>query len=222
MCFSETFSYLNGLLLLTVGILKYKKIKLSLLLIIISFQEFFQGLLYHFFYNENIKNKLGILSWLHFTVHPFFINYFFSYFDNNFKYWNNIYIISIIFGLLSVFILYDLNIFNHPPCKKIDKYDDFCSKKTGAYKGTYHIAYKFKTTNRRPIFILGYYILSLIPVLFTKAKLLSIINMLYIALLAIFFRKSGEFAATWCFTTTLFYLPIVIFEKQVKKYLIYK
>ena len=73
-------------------------------------------------------------------------------------------------------------------CIKRNKYDDFCSKKTESYMGKYHIGYKFKTDNTRlPMVNIIFFILMIIPALFTKAKILSIIWGLFIGLIYIIF-----------------------------------
>lgn len=222
MCFSETQSYINTIIIIIGSLYLYKKPKLSVSLFFLSLKDLIQGLLYRFINNKKITNILSIFSWIHITLHPLFINIFFSYFDNNFKYWNSIYIVCILFSLISIFILYDLNIFNFKECTKENKYDDMCSDETGSYLGKYHIAYKFKTTEYKNLFLICYFILSFISIILTNVKILKLL-IIILFLYVLFIYKglkigNGEQSAIWCFTTFIYFLPIALFEKQIKKF----
>ena len=100
--------------------------------------------------------------------------------------------------------------------------------------GKYHIAYRFKIDEAWKPFELWYYWLSLmfIPVLFTKARLLGIIAIIFVILIMITYNYTsgltinssfsseynGEKTAIWCFLT-VFLVPVILFAKSIKKML---
>lgn len=222
MCFSETQSYINFIILIIGSIFVYPKYRLSIPLIFLALKDLIQGLSY-----RNVKRKksthfLTTLSWIHISFQPLFVNIFASYFDKNFKYWNVIFLICIIFALHNITVLKKFDIQNDSNCIKQNKYDDFCSKKTQSYIGKYHLGYKFKTDNtRHPYFYPILPILMIVPSLFTKSRLLGLIWFLFIGIIYSIFNNigHGEKGAIWCFSSILLALPIAIFNKEVSKFL---
>lgn len=235
MCFSETQSYLNAILLGGTGIYTLPNYKLSLTAIYFSFKELLQGLLYNYQGNQPILKLIATLSWVHIVFQPLILNIFFSHFAPNFKFWNIIFILSIILGIMMTMELNELDIQNDPDCKPKNKNDDFC-KKTGGYIGKHHIAYSFHTDKEWKPFHMWIYwqILFVVPVLFTKAWPIGLFSILLVVLIHITYdyihnikpdplptqtyEFSGEKSAIWCFLTIVF-IPIILFEKRIKKYI---
>ena len=81
MCFSETQSYINTILLISTALYLLPNYRLSASLIFLAFKDLIQGLSY-----KNIEYGLNtyyltVLSWIHISLHPFFLNLFISHFD---------------------------------------------------------------------------------------------------------------------------------------------
>jgi cellulose synthase/poly-beta-1,6-N-acetylglucosamine synthase-like glycosyltransferase len=131
-------------------------------------------------------------------------------------------ILCIIYGIISVVILKDLNKYNNKDCKKISSQNDFCSKNTLSYLGTYHLGYKFQTNNYRMLFVILYFSLIFIPVLFTKSMILGIIWLCFVTAIYVMFNTlgNGEISAMWCFLSLIFTIPVALLEKQITKILI--
>ena len=222
MCFSETQSFINTIILIIASIYVYPKYKLTIVLIFLALKDLIQGLLYKYQNNEKIENILTTLSWIHICFQPLFVNIFMSNFsENQNKYWNIIFIICFLYGLYTLTTLKEFDIQNDPDCIKKNKKDDFCSKYTTSYIGKYHIAYKFNRDNDKLFLPNLYLILMFIPSLFTKSRILGIIWGLFVSLIYIIFNKigQGEKAAIWCFLSIIYFLPISIFNKKISKIL---
>ena len=222
MCFSETQSFINAIILIIGSIFVYPKYRLSIPLIFLALKDLIQGLSYRNIKRNKSTQLLTSLSWIHICFQPLFVNIFASYFDKNFKYWNVIFFTCIIFALHNITVLKKFDIQNDPNCIKKNKYDDFCSKKTQSYIGKYHLGYKFKTDNTRyPYFYPILPILMIVPSLFTKSRFLGLIWALFIGIIYSIFNNigDGEAGAIWCFSSILIALPIAIFNKQISKFL---
>ena len=222
MCFSEKQSFINFIILIIGSIYVYPKYRLTLFLIFLALKDLIQGFLYKYQHNEKIKNVLTVLSWIHISFQPLFVNIFMSNFSQNKNnYWNIIFIICFLYGIYTLTTLNEFDIQNDPDCITKNKKNDFCSKYTTSYIGKYHIAYKFNRDNDILFFPIIYLILMFIPSLFTNSRMLGIIWGLFVGLIYIFFNKigEGEKAAIWCFLSIIFYLPIAVFNKQISKIL---
>lgn len=220
MCFSETQSYINTIILIITSIYVYPKYRLSIPLIFLALKDLIQGLSY-----RNIKMKkstqlLTSLSWIHISFQPLFINIFFSHFDKNFKYWNVIFRICFLSALYHITILNEFDIQNDQDCVKKNKYDDYCSKKTHSYMGKYHLGYKFNTDHDR-IFTWVIILLMIIPSLLSKSRLLTIIfSIVSYIMFNIFYKIGiGERSAIWCFLIIIYFIPYAVFNKQISKFL---
>lgn len=236
MCFSEYQSYINAALLAGTGIYASPNYKLSLTGIYFSSKELIQGLLYKYQGNKSMLKLLGIASWVHIVFQPLILNIFFSHFAPNFKFWNIVYILSIILGIIMTMELNELDIQNDPDCVAKNENDDFCAKETGAYIGKHHIAYSFHTDKEWKPFNMWIYwqILFILPVLFTKARSLGLLSISIVVLVQVIYDYihnikphplptqtkdfSGEKAAIWCFLTVIF-IPIILYEKKIQKLL---
>jgi hypothetical protein len=222
MCFSETQSYLNTIVLGMGSIYLYPKFRLSIGLLFLALKDLIQGLLYYYQYNEKSKNILTSFSWIHICFQPLFVNIFMSYFSSQNKYyWNFIFIVSFLFGLYLITTLNEFDIQNDKDCIKKNEKNDFCSKNTTSYIGKYHIAYKFSRDNDTLLYPIIYPILMFIPALFTKSRLLGIIWVLFAGSIHIFLKNigEGEQAAIWCFLSIIYFLPLSIFNKNISKLL---
>tara|TARA_E500000178_G_scaffold353348_1_gene419001 strand:- start:54 stop:770 length:717 start_codon:yes stop_codon:yes gene_type:complete len=221
MCFSETQSYINTVILFIASIYLYPKYRLSTPLIFLALKDLIQGLSYRNIKKNKSTQFLTSLSWIHICFQPLFFNIFLSYFSKKFKYWNIIFCICIIFGLYYLTILNEFDIQNDPDCIK-KKEDDFCSKNTMSYIGKYHIGYKFKRDKTLINFLdIFYFVIMIIPSFFTNSRILSILWTLFVGLIYILFHNigSGEQAAIWCFLSIVYMIPISVFNKQILKYL---
>jgi len=221
MCFSETQSFTNAIMLIIGSIYVYPKYRLSIFLIFLALKDLIQGFLYKYQHNEKIENVLIVLSWVHICFQPLFVNIFMSNFSQNKNnYWNIIFIISFLYGIYTLTTLKEFDIQNDPDCNS-NKKNDFCSINTTSYIGKYHIAYKFNRDNDILFFPIIYLLLMFIPSLFTNSRILGIIWGLFVGLIYIIFNNigEGEKAAIWCFLSIIFFLPISIFNKQISKIL---
>ena len=220
MCFSETQSYLHAIILIIGSIFVYPETRLYLPLIFLALKDLIQGLSYRNIRKNKSTQFLTALSWIHICFQPLFVNVFASYFDKNFKYWNIIFLICLFYGLYNITKLKEFDIQNDPNCVKINKFNDFCSKKTQSYIGKYHIGYKFKRDSDKIFFPITYYlILTFLPSLFTKARNFGITWILFVGLIYSIFNNvgHGEKAAIWCYSSIIIFLPFALFNKQVSK-----
>ena len=222
MCFTETQSYLNTIILILGALYKMKYWRLALPLFFLSLKDLLQGLLYK--YNENFKinRLLTSLSWIHICFQPLFVNMFISYFaPSNKIYFSIIFIICIIYGFYRITDLNEFDIQNDDDCIDKSKTNDFCADETQSYLGKYHIVYNF-SKDIAPITDVLYIILMFLPCLFTKAKYIGILWFIFVLLIRffggyIFKLRNGEVASMWCFLSIVFVLPLAIFSKYFKK-----
>tara|TARA_A100000164_G_scaffold252318_1_gene224694 strand:+ start:31 stop:723 length:693 start_codon:yes stop_codon:yes gene_type:complete len=229
MCFSETQSFINVIILIIGSIYVYPKYRLTIFLIFLALKDFIQGFLYKYQHNEKLENILTVLSWIHICFQPLFVNIFMSNFSQNKNnYWNIIFIICFLYGIYTLTTLNEFDIQNDPDCIPISNNDDFCSTKTTSYIGKYHIGYKFSRDKGWLMFPIIYMILMFLPSLFTKSKILSVFYVLFYTLINVIYNKNtntkfreyeGEKAAIWCFSSMVFFLPIAVFNKQIYKIL---
>ena len=149
-------------------------------------------------------------------------------------FWNIILTLTFIFALYAVTTLDELDIQDDPNCKSDNNKQDFCAKETTAYIGKYHVGYKFNTDKQQSYANVWYWwwVLAFLPALFTKSKYLSLlvlgggvsVFLVYDYLLNIYplvlnLTNTGEKGAMWCFLSIAL-IPIVLFGKSVKKYLV--
>tara|TARA_B100000925_G_C21936931_1_gene442807 strand:+ start:244 stop:951 length:708 start_codon:yes stop_codon:yes gene_type:complete len=233
MCFSETHSYINAILLSSAGLYVLPEYKLTLAGIFFALKELLQGLLYKYLNNEIMLKYLSMASWVHICFQPLIVNILYSYFDPNNIVWKITFIIAFIFGIIMITELNEFDIQNHPDCIPDGRNDDFCSTTT-AYMGKYHIAYRFKIDKVWNPFPFSYYyfFLYFIPILFTKARLLGIIHIFLTILIMVTYNYTsglnlnsiltseyaGEKAAIWCFLS-IYIIPVILFAKPIKKML---
>ena len=221
MCFSETSSFINFILLSGYGTYLFKTWRVALPLWYLGLKDLLQALLYRYMDTPHIENILGMLSYVHICFQPFIFNMIFSYFDtasNKKSYWNIIFVITFLWGLWCLTYHHRFDIQNDPDCN--DKKSDYCSSEDGGYNGKYHLGYKFKTEKPdRPM----YPVLLFLPSLFTRVYPLS----LSIAAIALTLEqmtillgvRNGEFAAIWCFLSIIYLIPIAFFRKSILKWL---
>lgn len=233
MCFSETHSYINAVLLSSAGLYALPDYRLTLGGIFFALKELLQGLFYKYLDDEIMLKYLSMISWVHICFQPLIINILYSYFDPNNIVWKITFIIAFIFGIIMITELNEFDIQNDPDCTPLSRNDDYCSKTT-AYMGKYHIAYRFKLDEAWRPFRLWFYWFALffIPVLFTKARLLGIIHIFLTILIMTTYNYTsgltidssfsdeyaGEKAAIWCFLT-IYLIPVILFAKPIKKIL---
>lgn len=214
MCFTKTQSFINVVLLTLGAIYVYPNYRLTIVLIFLSLKDLIQGFLYHYQNNKKMKNILSVLSWVHICFQPLFVNIFMSNFSKDkVKYWNFIFIICLLYGIYTLTTLNELDIQNDPDYVNND--DDFYSKETTSYIGKYHVGYKFSRDNDKIFFPIIYFILIVLPSLFTNSRIYGILWTIFIVLISIIFKKirNGEIAAIWCFLSIIFVLPLSIINK---------
>lgn len=208
MCFSESQSYTNAIILLFTCLFLKQNTRLIIALIYLAIKDLIQGFLYKYQKNEKINNFFTILSWIHICFQPLVLNIFLSHFDQTKKeYWNIIFALCFIYGLISMMTLKDLN-----SCEDFD--DDFCSDKTLSYLGKYHVGYKFKRNKTVHIINYLFYIaLMFIPGLITNARTITFIWIFFVSFLNFYFNDvgSGEIAALWCFLSIIYAIPVSLY-----------
>lgn len=228
MCFSENMSYFNTVLLFGSGLHALPSYRLTIPAIYFSIKEFLQGMLYRYLGNDRTLTFLGSLSWLHISFQPLVYNILLSYWSPDFKYWNHIFLLCLLFGFYFMTILKEYNIQNDPPCKPKGRHDDFCMP-TGAYMGNYHIGYRFKQDNT-PVYLswLPWCILFFVPSLFTKSRNIALTLLLLVLTIYSIYDISinktltiipgqnniGEKSAIWCFATFLIAF-LIFYEKPL-------
>lgn len=119
MCFSETQSFINAIILISGSIYVYPKYRLTLFLIFLALKDLIQGFLYKYQHHEKHENILTVLSWIHICFQPLFVNIFMSNFSKNKNeknYWNIILIISFLYGIYTLTTLKEFDIQNDPDC----------------------------------------------------------------------------------------------------------
>jgi hypothetical protein len=236
MCFTETQSYINSVALIASGSYVINSdFKPALVAFFFSIKELLQGLLYRFQGNKEMLKNLAMLSYIHLCSQPFMMNVLFMHFaPSKSMFWNIILTLTFIFALYAVTTLDELDIQDDPNCKSDNNKQDFCAKETTAYIGKYHVGYKFNTDKQQSYANVWYWwwALFFIPALFTKSKYLSLlvlgggvsVFLVYDYLLNIYplvlnLTNTGEKGAMWCFLSIAL-IPIVLFGKSVKKYLV--
>ena len=217
MCFSEKQSYINFVLLVLGALYKRDNWRIASLLVFLSLKDLIQGLLYRYKDNKKINNKLTVLSWVHIAFQPLFVNIFMSSFSkNDSTYWNSIFLMCLLFGIYFMTILDELDIQNDPDCDSNDK-KDFCANETLSYQGKYHIAYRFRTDKDylKKGFI-AYFVLLFLPVLLTSSIGFGLLWSTFVGTIYMLTKhlRYGEFAAIWCFSSILLFLPIGLLEKK--------
>jgi len=219
MCFSESQSYIHAIVLFVTGIMIKDKWELSISLIFLGFKDLLQGLLYHYLENKDKLNFYTSLSWVHICFQPLFVNLISSYFDKENKiYWNRILFISLIYGIYASSSIKEFDMTDSEMCIKKNKTDDFCSKETTSYLGTYHIAYKFNRNSERVLPRWWYMLLVFVPSIFSNSKVIGILWLFFVGLIEFIFRhtNSGERGAIWCYLSIIFALPLAIFSDKLE------
>ena len=131
MCFTETQSYINAILLVIGSIICVPYWRLYIFLIFLATKDILQGLLYRNIENKKVNNILTKLSWIHICFQPLFVNLFISQFDkNNYTYWNVIFIMCLLYGIYTITHLNDYDIQNNDDCVTSNKNKNFCSNET--------------------------------------------------------------------------------------------
>ena len=219
MCFSESQSYIHALVLFVTGIMIKDKWQLSTSLIFLGFKDLLQGLLYHYLGNKDKLNFYTSLSWIHICFQPLFVNLISAYFDkDNSTYWNRILFICLIYGIYASSSIKEFDMTDSEMCIKKNKTDDFCSKETTSYLGTYHIGYKFNRNSDRVLPRWWYILLVFIPSIFSNSKVIGILWLFFVGLIEFIFRhtNSGERGAIWCYLSIIFALPVAIFSDKLE------
>ena len=225
MCFSETQSYLN-FLMLTIGslylIVINKNKRLSISLFYLGLKDLIQGLSYRNLRNRESTNFLTSLSWIHICFQPLFVNLYFSHFDTQFKYWNYIFIGCFIYGAYCVTILHEFDIQQCSKCvQHIKKDNDYCADKTESYIGKFHLGYRFNTNMYENIRFFTYALILCIP-FFTRAWILNFCWFAFIALISLFSYINnvafGEESAIWCFLSIFIGLPVALYSDNILRW----
>ena len=218
MCFSESQSYINTFLLFLAGMYKINNYRLCIPLFFLATKDLIQGLLYHYIDNPKINRLLTQISWCHISFQPFIVNLGFSNFSlENTIFWNTTLLISFIYGIFTLSTLHDFNL-KSSYCVSKNVKNDFCSSRTLSYLGNYHLGYRFKRTNDKILFPILYVIIMFVPALFTNSRMLSIVWCIFVIIIDTISQKNGygETAAMWCFLSILFWLPLSLYEKNIK------
>lgn len=228
MCFSKEFSFLNFTILSYYGhYLQTNSVdkdiwRLFFPLYFLGLKDLFQVFLYLFNHNDYYKYIFSILSYIHICFQPLFVNILFSYFSKstvffNINYWYMIFNALFVFGLYQ---LTNLDVFdvNNDGLYCKDKTSDFCSDKNSSYIGKYHVGYKFKTKYKYSIFFI---IFMIVPALFTKSYILSIIWLFFIILIFLLFSKlrDGERGAIWCMLSIIPTIPVIYYREYITNYI---
>ena len=236
MCFTETQSYINSVALIASGSYVINSdFKPALIAFFFSIKELLQGLLYRFQGNKEMLKNLAMLSYIHLCLQPFMFNVLFMHFaPSKTMFWNIILTLTFLFAIYAVTTLDELDIQDDPNCKSENNKIDFCAKETGAYIGKYHVGYRFSTDKQKWYTDVWnwWWVLAFLPALFTKSKYLALIIaglgvsvfLIYDYFLSIYpivfnTENFGEKGAMWCFLSIAL-IPIVLFGKSVKKYLV--
>jgi hypothetical protein len=213
MCFSENQSYINTLLLLAGGYFTYPNIRLTMPLIFLSSKDLLQGLLYRNLENKKVNNILTSLSWLHICFQPLMVNVFLSNFSRRTdNFWSIIFLVCTIYAVGCFYTLQEFNDKKEENCVTNDKKDDFCATSTMSYQGEYHIGYRFRRNKDKLYVPILYILLMFVPALFTEARLVCLLWLMFASSFTIFFPNigSGEKAAMWCYSSIAFILPLSI------------
>lgn len=139
--------------------------------------------------------------------------------SNKKKFWFIIYAINLIYAILTMFSLKDIN--KLPNNCVGDPRNNFCKKKTTSYLGKVHVGYQFNINNNKFLWSIIYPLLFVVPGLFTKAYIPYILWFIFIKTIALitnmFKIRGGEYAAIWCFMSIIFGIPLVLFSEQFLK-----
>lgn len=223
MCFSQSQSYINAILLSSAAIYLYKTPILSIGLFFLAFKDWLQGQLYKYHGNPKLQQIFGSLSWYHISFQPLFVNLIFAFFSpQNHYYWNFVFFICILYAIFNILSLKDFELYNRPSCHIGNTADsDLCSQTTQSYMGKYHVGYMFNRNTNFSLYFVFYCLIMFIPALFTQAAFLNIAWLIFVALIAFLYRdtKGGENAAIWCYSAILFFLPVCLAHKEVFKFL---
>ena len=219
MCFTETQSYVNTVILVVVAVIKIKSPLLSSSLAFLALKDLIQGLSYRSIRRNTSTNLLTVLSWVHISFQPLFCNLIFGmHFDPEYPHWKWIIGMCVVFAVYNLTILREFDVQGDPPCKKRGPLDDHCSPRTESYIGEFHIGYRFALDNTRFVFDVGYIVLLMAPFL-TKAWKINAFWLGSVGLLraaAMWTRvKSGEFAAIWCFLSILVGVPVALLDRHI-------
>ena len=219
MCFTETQSYVNVILLVIGGIFAFPYWRLSMPMFFLACKDLLQGLLYRYIENKKINNTLTKLSWIHICFQPLFVNIFSSNFSRqNIVYWNVIFVLCALYGLHSITNLSDYDIQNNEDCATSNKKNDYCSNNTLSYIGKHHVGYRFSTDKSDTlIYMYMYIIFTFLPSLLTSSRVMGIIWAIFVIIIQTVgnYLKlgSGETSAIWCFTSVFYALPIAVIYK---------
>ena len=218
MCFSETQSYINFVVLLITSIICLPYWRLCFPLVFLALKELLQGLLYRNIDNKKVNNTLTKLSWIHICFQPLIVNIFLSQFSTNYYvYWNVIFVLCIIYGIYTITTLKDYKIRDNDDCVKINNKNDFCSNNTLSYIGKYHVGYGFKRNSQLYIFPMLYTGLMFLPYMFTQSRLYGMLWSSFVFTTWVigeyFNLKYGETAAIWCFLSIIYMVPISVIYK---------
>jgi len=221
MCFTETQSYINVILLIVGGIFVFPYWRLSVPMFFLACKDLLQGLLYRYIEDKNINNTLTKLSWIHICFQPLFVNMLLSNFSRKkIIYWNVIFTICTIYGLYTITNLNDFDIQNNEDCIKSNKRNNFCSNKTLSYIGKHHVGYRFSRDNE-VVFPIIYAILMVLPSLLTSSRTMGIIWLVFVIIIQTIGKYlklgNGETGAIWCFSSILCILPMGVIYKLTNK-----
>lgn len=218
MCFGSTWSLtslavlgISGIITLSLG----ADIRITAPIIFLALKEWIQYESYKVLDTCNEKNKwLTVLSWVHISWQPFFLNMFFSYFaPNQWREYKFVLMLCIIYAICNMVRIKELR-YNGitSRCSQTEKH--ICQPKTCSYPGVYHMAYGFELQSADTNFtipsLFTYALLSFAPVFILGPRILGLLNLLVVIFAFAITHKGsrdGEMAAIWCLNS--FWLAIV-------------
>lgn len=219
MCFGSTWTLTSlatctiaGLITMSVN----ADIRITAPIFFLAIKEWIQYESYKVLDTCNKKNQwLTVLSWVHISWQPFFINLFFSYFTpSKWREYKLVLILCAIYAICNIVRIKELRIGGiKTRCAPSEK-KAVCQPKTCSYPGVYHLAYGFElesadTSLLVPSFF-TYVLLSFGPVFVLGPRLLGFLHALVAIIAMIITHKGtrdGEFAAIWCLNS--FWLAVV-------------
>ena len=168
---------------------------------------------------------LTILSWVHVSFQPLFVNMALSHFSPAYSnYYTYVMLICAVYGVYNLTVLDDLDIQNDPDC--IATNSDWCAKETQSYQGRYHIAYRFRTDRQSTWYSLLYWLLMFLPCLLTPSWPIGIGWLFFVVCIYAFgyLRKlgTGEIGSMWCFLSIVYALPVALLHRPIEKLLLTK
>ncbi len=206
MCFGKTWSgvsFSTLVLMSCVCIFYNVPFAITIGLIFLASKELLQFLLYKNLDScNNINNILTILSWVHISFQPFFINLFISAFSKKPEFYRLPLALSLLFALANIARLRDISFYNHAVCAENIK-DNMCRKATCSTSGKYHLAYGFNLNSAdigvwTPSFF-SFTLLMFAPAFIIGDWQLALINAVVAHASARFAsHDNGEGAAIWC------------------------